>query len=206
MKKAKRKLTLAMMLILLALGWSWRYNSLNSQYIGLLEEQRLVYRMGEVVPFEEDYIDQKIISDGYLVRVDSFNIVSYNDFLIEMGVLDTWMGRHPERVAVVYATLFNDDSDADGVVLTDFILHGIDNYANVDYELLLLANPALGGNLGISLPQGMEYPVILPFGLYSQFFGADTWENITEYDWNLHITSYPTEKDIAVNCRTVNGD
>ena len=195
-----KKWLICAVLLLLAAGWSWRYVTLNAFYDGIYEDRRITYKAGEVVPFGDDREEQGVSADGYSIRVDGFAVMDVPEFLKSIGVSEEEVFSRPDRVAVVYATLFNEGSQAPGITLTDFTLHGVDNYAAVDWELLSAANPVLReGSYGISLSPGKEYPIILPFALYEQYFGADTWRHLERRDFTLHATDYPTEKDIA--CR-----
>lgn len=186
-------------LLLLAAGWVGRYVTMNAYYDGLCEdERRVVYPPGEIVPFGRDREELGVSAEGYAIRVDGFSIMDVPAFLNSIGASPEEVFSRPDKVAVVYATLFNDGSDAPGITLTDFTLHGVDNYAAVDWELLSAANPVLTeGSYGISLSPGTQYAVVLPFALYERFFGADTWRHLERCDFYLHATDYPTEKDIS---------
>lgn len=199
MKKKTRALVICAVLILLAALWIWRYVTMNAYYSALSGSRREVYEVGEIIPFGEDHIEVNTQANGYSIRVDKFEILDLADFLSGAPIPAEQVHTNPDKVAVVYITLFNDHSTAPGIMLTDLDLHGVDNYANIDWELLAAANPVLQGNYGISLSPETEYSVVLPFALYEQYFGADTWKNVNHYTWFLHITAYPTEKDIQVN-------
>lgn len=84
------------------------------------------------------------------------------------------------------------------LMLTDLALHGIDNYAALDWDMLVALNPVLQGNYGISLSPETEYQLVIPFDLWKAFFGTDTWKHLNVYSLYLHMTDYPTEKDIKV--------
>lgn len=84
-------------------------------------------------------------------------------------------------------------------MLTDLCLHGVDNYASMNGEVLTAANPVLDGSYGIYLSQGEECSITIPFDLYETYFASDTWRNLDEYDFYLHLTSYPVEKDVKLN-------
>lgn len=199
MKKKTKALIICAVLILLAGLWTWRYVTMNAYYSAQSGSSREIYESGEIIPFGADYIDVNTQANGYSIRVDKFEILNLADFLSSASIPAEQVYTNPDKVAAVYITLFNDHSTAPGIMLTDLDLHGVDNYANIDRELLAAANPVLQGNYGISLSPETEYSVVLPFALYEQYFGADTWRNMDRYSWFLHVTAYPTEKDIQVN-------
>lgn len=198
MKLTIRKWLIAGIVVLLTAGWIWRYVTLNAFYDNLYEGKRITYQAGEIVPFDDDRYEMGVSTDGYSIRVDGFAVMELSEFLASISVPEDNVYTYPDKVAVVNATLFNEDSVAPGIMLNNFTLHGVDNYAAIDWELVSIANPVLEGtgSYGISLSPGTEYQIVLPFALYEQFFGADTWRHIERYEFYLHATDYPTEKDI----------
>lgn len=56
----------------------------------------------------------------------------------------------------------------------------------------------LEGNYGIRLSPNTSYSLILPFSFYERYFAIDTWKNLEECTFFLHITGYPVEKDIQI--------
>lgn len=196
MKTKVQRLLIIVAAFVLVAGWIWRYNSLNTFYNSIYEKNRLTYHMGEIVPFGDDRFEMGISTNGYSIRLDDFVIMDLTDVLASVSVAEESIYTKPDKVVVAYATLFNENSEAPGIMLNDFTLHGIDNYANTDWELVQILNPILSEGYGISLSPKTEYQIILPFALYKNYFGTDTWHQLDQYDFYLHITSYPTEKDI----------
>lgn len=197
MSKTKRGV-LVVIFVFLAAVWIWRYISINAFYNAYAKSEREVYAIGEIVPFGSDYLNKGVSAEGYSLRVDSFEIVDYEAYAERVGCSTNSSFRKPEKLGIVYLTLFNDNSSAEGVMLTDFSLHGIDNYVGMNWELLLSANPVLQGNLGIALSPNTSYTLVMPFELSRPVFSAHTWSSIDEYVFFFHMTSYPTEKDIRV--------
>lgn len=188
-------------LCVLALGfflWFGQYTRLNDYYRSLSDKQTEFYEMGEVVSFGEDYLAKDMCVNGYLIRVDRFEILDYLDYCSNAGFSPSDFTTNPEKIALVYITLFNDNSSAEGIMLTEFDLHGIDNYAGMNWEILLAANPVLEGNYGIRLSSGTEYSLVIPFDLNREYYGTDTWANLDTYQFYFRITDFPTEKDIRV--------
>ena len=104
-----------------------------------------------------------------------------------------------ERVALLYITLFNEDSDADGVMLTDFQLRGVDTIIYMDWDLLTAANPVLGENYGMKLSPGTQCSIVLPHKLEKDFLGSWTWNHFGDYKLYFRVTVHPTEKIIEVH-------
>ena len=182
---------------LLATGlWTWRYRSLNAYYSSMTNRSKEVFSMREIIPFEADFLTDDIQAAGCSIRVDDFEIVDFDSYSNQNSLIETT--HKPEKLALVYVTLFNEGSDATNVLLTAFRLHGLDNYVGMSWDVLLATNPVLEGNYDIYLPPDTECGLIIPFELHSSLFGGDTWRNLDSYEFFFHVTSYPTEKDIQV--------
>lgn len=192
----KKKWAVAAVALLLAGLWCWRYISMNAYYRSLSDQHREIFPAGEIVPFGTDYIDKDMCVDGYSIRVDGFEIMEGKPYLDSLGI--TVHGDAPGKIALVSVTLFNDDSDAQGVMLTALRLHGVDQYAGMNWGLLTILNPVLKGNYGIHLSSGTEYKLVLPFDLRRAEYGVSTWNKLDEYTFYLRITNFPTDKDIQV--------
>lgn len=198
MRKRLRIFLIFLVICALGICWVCGYRNLNAFYSNLSNNTRNIYQLGETVPFGSDYMNKDILVDGYSVRVDRFEIVNYQEYIrasnfsLPDGLIE------PERIGLVYITLFNQDSNAPGVLLTEFKLHGIDNYLGMNWDVLLAANSVLKEGFGVSLSPNTEYQIILPFDFEEEMFGADTWKNINDYELFLHITAFPTEKDIKI--------
>lgn len=198
MSKRRKVFLIAVAFAVLAAGWFWRYSALNARYEALSENTSVVYQSGEIVPFGEDSIQKGMCADGYFLRVDGFEIRDYESVAGEINLDQSDSGNHPEKIALVRITLFNENSNAEGVMLTELVFHGIDMYAGMNRELLPVLNEILDGSYGIHLPAGTECSLVLPYNLYQEAFGHSTWNSLEKYAFFLRITAYPTEKDIQV--------
>lgn len=196
-KETKCKLV-TIVIVTVLLVWILQYCSLNKYYKTLSNNVKEIYQTGEVVPFDTDYINKGMQANGYAIRVDSFRIECYQDYINSINLTVDNPRVTPEKIALVEISVLNQDSCAEGIMLTAFSLHGVDNYVGLNRELLSLLNPGLAGNYGIRLDPGEQYTIFLPYNLIASQFGASDWRNIYEYQFYLHITSYPTEKDIRL--------
>lgn len=193
MSKRCKWILMTVAVLLIAGVWTWRYVSLNSFYHNLYQKVKYTYSAGEIAPLEANNMD-----GGYSIRVDGFAILDVPQICSTFSLSEHDVTTTADKIAVVYATLFNTNSQLPGVNLIDFNLHGIDNYATVDWELVPLINPVLKdtGNYGISLSPGTEYSVVIPFELFEQYFGADTWKNLDSYPFYLCRSTPDGEIDI----------
>lgn len=195
----KRYIVLVITLLLVAAGWIWRYNSLNKYYKDIsADTKKVIYDIGDVVPFEDDRMEGWKQANGYSLKVDRFEIVDSQDFIDMVGFIPNDAYFPCEKIAVVYITLFNEESDAAGIMLTELSLYGIDQVLNLNWDLLLAANPILEGNMGIKLAHNSECSLILPFSLFEKYFSGATWNNIDDYELFLELTIYPAQKKVKV--------
>lgn len=176
----------------------YRYVTLNTYYSILSNQHKEVYSVDEIVPFGENYLNPGVCFNGYLLRVNKLEITDSSAYLNSIPHSIDTDAEIPEKLALVYITLFNEDSDVEGVMLTELGFHSVDNYATMNWELLTSENPVLEGNYGVRLAPNTSYDLILPFSLYKRYFSAATWNSLERCIFFLHITSYPTEKDIQL--------
>lgn len=199
--KGKRIVCLCAALAVLAILWCWRYTTLNAAFSEPAQTNRKIFSMGEVVPYGKNItMESGDIVDGYSLRVDGFAIRDYNDVVSGLPEAENLPDRPSDRLAMVSITLFNDGSSAQGVLLSDLIICGVDNYEKLDRELLTPLNPIMAGNLGISLSSGTEYQIILPFLLMEHNWSDSTWSHLEDYPLFLRMTCVPVTQDIALLC------
>lgn len=195
--KKKHIIVLTIALLLVA-GWVWRYVTMNAYFDSLVTLEKETYQIGDVVPFEDDLGEGSANLNGYSLRVDNFEVQDFDAYVESIAFEPDEYYTPGERVALLYITLFNEDSDADGVMLTDFQLRGVDTIIYLDWDLLTAANPVLGENYGIKLSPGTEYSIVLPYKLQEEFFGSWTWNHFENYNLYFRVTVHPTEKIIEV--------
>ncbi len=191
-------------LILAAIGWVWRYRTLNSFFATCSNFSKKEYSMTEEVFFENDFIEWEEPAYGYSIRVKKAELKNYQDVIRRYDLfLDTSnpLFEKPEKLMLVTIQLRNINSNVDGIFLTDFILRGIDNTAYINWGLLVELNPILNGSYGISIKQGSECELLLPFNLFEMDYAKDTWENIENYDFWFRVTAFPTQKEIYLSLR-----
>lgn len=199
MKKRLRLILILTLFVLLAVGWTWRYVTLNRHYDDLDNSEYKRYKAGEMVPFEDDGNDFYTDLNGYYICVDDYEVRDYDAYAAGVGISLSKTEDNPDKVALVYITLKNENCEPNPVMLTDFSLHGVDTVIPVEWTLLVKSNPALNGNTGIALEPGMEFQLVLPYVLKKGQFEGSTWRRIEDYKVFLQVTSALTTKDIAVN-------
>lgn len=184
---------------LLSGAWVYRYRTLNQHYDELSNVAEETFEVGSEIAFGEDYIDYGLTADGYLICIDKFEMLDYETFAEAYNSGYKSTGKVPDKLALISITLKNQGSNDKGVPLAEIELFGLDELIFMDYELLLILNPVLQGNLGISLADNTEYTLLLPYGLYQEDFSQDTWEHIDQYDMYLQITTHPVRKVVILD-------
>jgi len=196
--KTRNKALIAVLAILVVSAlWVWRYTALNQYYQGLDQSSVVRYQMNEKVPFETDFVEWNVPANGYYISVDGFEILDYHDYM-DNAPFELEPMLDSDGIALVHITLRNEDSTDPGIFLSDFCLHGIDSVQGMDWEILTAANPILNGGHGIQLKQGTQEEFVLPFYIRKDSFGNDTWNHLQDYSFYLRVTSFPTQKDIAL--------
>lgn len=199
MKQKRKFLRFVSVFIILGCLWTWRYHSLNSYYDSTFTRiSQKSYQLGETVSLGQNKIGGYTAAEGYTIRVDAFEILDYEEYIENTGYKVDQMFADPEKVGLVSITLANIDSTSNGIMLTDFVLHGIDNYVGLDWNLLTVANPILQGNHGIQIPQNTEVSLTIPFDMYRSYFNSRTWNNLNEYKWFFKVTSWPEKQLICL--------
>jgi hypothetical protein len=200
MKKLRRNLATFGIITVLSTLWVIRYNALNAAY-SRRDVITATYAVGDVVPFDKDYISWGMTAAGYSMSVDSFSIMDYDECIEFFNLSPNSVADElspPERVGIATVTLYNDTSDAPGVMLFELMLHGLDMYSDINLELLVSINPALNGVYGVSLAHHTEYVLYLPYNLRKMHYSTRTWNNMDKRKFWLQLTSFPTLKDVNV--------
>lgn len=197
--KQKRWIAAVAAVVLLAAAWAWGYRAVNDRYAPLIDKVVTYYdQVGQKVPFGPNGFDTNTIADGYFIRVDGVEFVDYDVYSQTISLAETAYPEECDEVALVTVTLFNEESEAQGVMLTDIMLHCVNNCFYMNWGLLTASNPILEGNYGICLPQGTSCQLVLPYSMFEWNVGMKLLEHPERFDMWLMITSYPEEIHIRV--------
>ena len=183
MSRKTRNIVILAAVAVLAGLWIWRYTAINAYYHGIAgEEERQKYAIGDIVPMSGS-------KKGYSIRVDGFEIVEYEDIDPDaFAQSDTFRTGADGRIGLLTITIFNVDSEADGVALNSLVIRGEDSVLNVDWELLTALNPVLGGFYGTSLSPGTEYSFVVPFMLLQRYLPG-AWNHLERYPLYLNLST-----------------
>lgn len=177
---------------LLVLAYALRYHEVNQKLKAAPVQE---YAIGEEVKMEEDILINYTM-EGYTIRVDQAEILSYEEFLKKYNVEDEYT-YVPDKVYDVQVTLRNiDANDETGINLSEFYVQGVAVCAGLNTNLLDQVNPQLKGMFEIALRKDSEITIHMPFGLYEENFKKSVWNNLDDFDMNFVATLYPTKKNV----------
>lgn len=180
--------------VILVLTYVHRYRVVNQK---LKAAPVLEYSIGEEVKMEQDILINDTM-EGYSIRVNQAEVLSYKDFLKKYNVEDEY-SYVPDKIYDVEVTLRNIDADDEvGINLAEFYVQGVAVCAGLDINLLEQANPVLNGVYAIALRKDSSMSIHLPFGLYEENFKKDVWNNLNDFPMNFVVTLYPTKKIVPL--------
>lgn len=194
--------SILLVLVICALSFFiFRVYSLNKYFAENFPMLLEVYSMGDIVEFEDNYIDGDII-DGYAIEVKSAKIINFNDYIDEFDINEPleFEIEPPERVCEVSIIIYNYGSVSSGLYLPSIILQGLDYYTDWNSDLLHLANPILEqDSLGLTLADNTQFEAKLVFNIREMHFTTNVWDDLGDYDLWLKLTDYPIIKRIQLD-------
>lgn len=147
--------------------WMIRYKAINQDYRQRWSANtEKTYSVGEIVPIAPDFVGYNLAAEGYMLRVNRFEIVDYRAYTSALQYDGTDRSRIPDKVALVSVTVSQQNSPAEGFPLTELSLYTTDMLMNMDWDLLGVVNPILDGATGIRLQDGASCDILLPFDLF----------------------------------------
>lgn len=181
--------------------------------------EEVYYEMGDTVDYGENHVyyiyDDDL--DGYSVRVDCAEVLTYEELLEHIGQTadsmtemlgSTTVSSMPEKVLFITAVFANEDSDAEGIKLSEITCHGPTYYMSFDAVLTIVSNEFLLNEYADSLPaysspgfyldHHEEATVYIVYDFSKFFFTARHWENLEDESIYLQITSYPLQQRIML--------
>ncbi|EOS26840.1 hypothetical protein C806_00432 [Lachnospiraceae bacterium 3-1] len=176
--------------VLLAIAYAQRYRFVNQKLKGAPIK---AYSIGEEVKMEQDILINYTM-EGYSIRVNQAEVLSYKEFLKKYHAEDEY-SYVPDKIYDVEVTLRNiDANDETGVNLSEFYVQGAAVCAGLDTNLLEQVNSNLKGVYEIALRKNSSITIHLPFGLYEENFKKDVWSHLNDFKMNFVATLYPTKK------------
>lgn len=155
------------------------------------------YEIGEEVDFGKDILFD-FTMEGYSVKVNSADIMTYKEFLNKYNGEDIY-SYAPDKIYDVNVTLKNISADeSTGINIMDFYIQGVAVHTRIDSNLYDLANPKAEGVYAVALRSGTEMEFHLPFGIRKENFDSKTWKDIENFNMNFVATLYPVKKIVKL--------
>lgn len=169
------------------------------------------YEIGEAAELEENFFNYEYeICDGYSVRVNHAELLTYADFLkkhnyVEMGekpLIPRDSKIFPDMVYDLHVTIRNNNTEANdsGVDLGNYSLYAKDFSLQLETPLYVAVNPQVeGGTIAFQLKPESEMDFNLPFGipLYSNYAYLSE-KIIREKELYLILSLYPVQKQVVI--------
>lgn len=156
------------------------------------------YQIGEVAAYDHNFAYGTYL-DGYALRANAYEILDTNEYLKRFDKKKSEFDSCFEKVCVVDMTVYKEktENSAEGIYLTDIMMHGLGYYTDQNTDFFKLENPNLESP-GLSLADGTDCDVRLVFNLREDFYTAYNWKNLEKLDMKLAITSFPIERNIVL--------
>ena len=193
MKVTRKRIFLFIAILLCGILYLLHYVQLNQSYQKMNTVWDEIYYIDQEIPLDENSIGGSMHANGYSIRINGLEIVDTKEYLEKNNIsLDGRGSSLPERLALVPVTVRNINSNDFGVPILLFELYGIDFYAVADFELFYPLNPgAEPATWGISVPQGSEQEILIPFRLDRDEFNSQTWKRLDNYHFSILLTTGP---------------
>lgn len=194
-----KRIILWLAALALALLWGWRYHSVNGYYdCAFPDNPEITYAVGDVAPFEEDFLEYDSSAQGYSIQVNDYEILTREEALEKWPESKTAkITEAADKLLIVYVTLYNESGDS-GIMLTDLKASTADTVLPMNWGFVNLANSLTEDTYGILLAPGMKYDLALPFSARSLFFSPFVWRRLEDETFYLQLTAFPTRKTIVL--------
>lgn len=200
--KGKKKVIWLLLVVILASLWIIRYITLNRYFAEneAFASQPVTYRLGEEFPMGKNQIAADITANGYVVTVDSFEILSSTEArerysLTEEEVYSEYDIDDSNSLLIVTMTVKNDGNEEDGLPLDYFSLYGLNWYAGMSYGWTLAMNQ---GTLYYACEAGKAGTAYLVYAFPSEFLGTDGAERFSNENVYVNFTYYPQKINVKV--------
>jgi len=192
-----KKVLLVVLIIILAVAWSFRFHSINRNIVLPFVQ---VFTKGIQVPIEKDFfITSDENMDGYTVTVISAELLTAEDFLTRFNSseLIDLLGIFTDHIYEVRVLIENRNNpfiNESGIPLGYYDLKGIDYILSLDAICFKLANPDMPGT-SFSIREGTCIEIILPFDVMSSQTSPT---HLKKHPPLLQISLYPHQKLIEL--------
>lgn len=183
-RKAWKRIALCIGAVTLAVSWYMGYRAVNARYWDLLPHYTTVtYDLGEAVPLGKEIRTDSKGLEGYLYRVNSWELADREAYLREHQLENIFPEDAvlPERLMLVSVTIINDNNGGTPFSVNKLLLKG--KFSSSRAYL----NTALYGALNVheegstvSPALSEETTIVLPFEIFKNQYAGSTWRNMEQ--------------------------
>ena len=194
--KNKKRVFLIVIFCVLAIAWIIRYVSLNHYWRTVRPlEKRVIYQVGEEVPFGDNLmVSPHKYARGASITINRVQILDYQTFMEENQIEQRRSPNRKAKLVIVLDATFKNEGETVTIDLTDYYLHGIDQYYTTSFDIV----ESLNNGLLVELQAGEEFDAILAYPISEYSLSRGTWKNFDEYSLYLMATIRPELREIQI--------
>lgn len=191
----------ALILCAICIGIGMRIQMVNAQAITVPTE---VYQQEEKLELDGAFVEVvKENTQGYALKVNAAQLVSYNEYLREHGMEKVAGSGHDNKCIVEVDITFFNEGNTDGfldVMGYKLIPERKDEYFIIDSALWRsVEKNAPGETMGMTLLPNTTYRTSIPFvkNTSDDLVYSDS---VDDTKWILNITNAPVQKMVDITC------
>ena len=202
MRKHKKKIVFIILFCFIVL-WGCRYVVLNDGFQIKHQLEHQYYELGEIAPMEDNMCLGKQYYKDLAISVDAFEIVDADEYISRLGKTEEDFSLLvPDKIAEATITIYNNDTEQQGVYFSSLQLVGTDWYEYFNREFTAYANDIFEDNVetsyGIIILPKDNYTVKVVFNMFQRGCPDARWQNIEKEDIYIQTTIRPVSKYIKV--------
>ena len=202
MRKHKNKIVFIILFCFIVL-WGCRYAVLNDGFQLKHQLEHQYYELGEIAPMEDNMCLGKQYYKDLAISVDAFEIVDADEYISRLGKTEEDFSLLiPDKIAEATITIYNNDTEQQGVYFSSLQLVGTDWYEYFNREFTAYANDIFEDNVetsyGIIILPKDNYTVKVVFNMFQRGCPDARWHNIEKEDIYIQTTIRPVSKYIKV--------
>lgn len=172
-----------------------------------ISQQVETYSMGETVDIGKNFFSDSVEDPGgYTIRVNSAELVSYEDLLASCGIDPVDLGFSgevpvPQYTYMVNVTISNEDNETGAIMVLNYALHNQSLKIPVDYYLWGLMDKSFSGEPGFRLQTNSEKNVMIPFtpmALDTRTNNEEITRRMESETFFFCVSEFPVRKQIQI--------
>lgn len=172
-----------------------------------ISQQVETYFMGETVDIGNNFFSDSVEApNGYAIRVNSAELVSYEDLLTSCGVDPADLGFSeevplPQYTYMVNVTISNEENETGAIMALNYALYNQSLKIPVDYYLWGLMDESFSGEPGFRLHTNSEKNITIPFtpmALDTRTNNQEITRRMESKEFYFCVSEFPVRKQITV--------